>query len=40
VAATRPRLLEVRGEWFVRGGITTRVVCKYIDPQWGSDVAD
>jgi 7-cyano-7-deazaguanine reductase len=40
VAAVRPRLLEVRGEWFVRGGITTHVICKYIDPHWGSDLAE
>jgi 7-cyano-7-deazaguanine reductase len=40
VAAMRPRLLEVRGEWFVRGGITTHVICKHIDPHWGSDLAD
>jgi 7-cyano-7-deazaguanine reductase len=35
VAATRPRMMEVRGEWFVRGGITTEVRCTYIDPAWG-----
>jgi 7-cyano-7-deazaguanine reductase len=40
VAAVHPRLMEVRGEWFVRGGITTHVVCKHIDPHWGSDLAD
>ncbi len=40
VAAVRPRLLEVRGEWFVRGGITTHVICKHIDPHWGSDLAE
>jgi len=36
VAATRPRMMEVRGEWFVRGGITTHVTCRFIDPVWGS----
>ena len=30
VAATGPRRLEIRGEWFVRGGITTQVVCTYV----------
>ena len=40
VASVRPRLMEVRGEWFVRGGITTHVTCKHIDPHWGSDLAD
>jgi len=37
VAATRPRMMEVSGEWFVRGGITTDVRCTYIDPGWGGD---
>lgn len=32
VAASRPRRLEVHGEWFVRGGITTQVVCTYAAP--------
>lgn len=35
VAAVNPRLAEVNGQWFVRGGITTNVHCNYIDPQWG-----
>ncbi len=40
VAACRPRLLEVAGDWFVRGGITTRVRATYIDPQWREAEAD
>ena len=35
VAACRPRMMEVVGEWFVRGGITTNVRCTHIDPGWG-----
>ncbi|MFH2052148.1 MAG: NADPH-dependent 7-cyano-7-deazaguanine reductase QueF, partial [bacterium] len=34
VAATRPRLMEVRGEWFVRGGITTVVTASHHDEDW------
>ena len=34
VAACRPRLMEVRGEWFVRGGITTFVTASYQDDDW------
>jgi 7-cyano-7-deazaguanine reductase len=40
VAALAPRMLEVRGEWFVRGGITTWVTCRHIDPGWGGDPVD
>lgn len=29
VAALGPRTMEVRGEWFVRGGITTTVTCRH-----------
>ena len=29
VAAVQPRSMEVRGEWFVRGGITTTVTARY-----------
>jgi 7-cyano-7-deazaguanine reductase len=29
VAATRPRYMELRGEWFVRGGIGTTVTAAY-----------
>ncbi|MFO7654336.1 MAG: preQ(1) synthase [Candidatus Krumholzibacteriia bacterium] len=32
VAACRPRRLTVRGEWFVRGGITTHVTVEYRRP--------
>jgi 7-cyano-7-deazaguanine reductase len=34
VAAIRPRLLDVRGEWFVRGGISTNVTVSYVDEEW------
>lgn len=40
VDAVKPRMLEVRGEWFVRGGITTDVRCTYVDPDWGAADAD
>lgn len=33
-AACRPRMLEVVGDWFVRGGITTQVRATYLDPAW------
>lgn len=29
VAALKPRTMEVRGEWFIRGGITTTVTCRH-----------
>lgn len=38
VAAVAPRMAEVRGDWFVRGGITTEVRCTHVDPAWGRDV--
>jgi 7-cyano-7-deazaguanine reductase len=31
VAAVRPRMMDVRGEWFVRGGITTNVTVRYVE---------
>lgn len=34
VAAVKPRLMEVRGEWFVRGGITTHVTASHVDDDW------
>jgi len=34
VAAMKPRLIEVRGEWFVRGGITTFVTVSHMDENW------
>jgi 7-cyano-7-deazaguanine reductase len=37
VAATKPRMMEVVGEWFVRGGITTEIRATYIDPAWGGE---
>jgi 7-cyano-7-deazaguanine reductase len=36
VQATKPRLMEVRGEWFVRGGITTNITASYVDEDWDS----
>jgi 7-cyano-7-deazaguanine reductase len=40
VAACAPRMLEVVGEWFVRGGISTTVRATYVDPGWGDAGAD
>jgi len=37
VAACRPRMMEVIGDWFVRGGITTQVRCTHIDSQWRAE---
>ena len=34
VAACAPRMMEVAGEWFVRGGITTEVRATFIAPGW------
>lgn len=34
VAVMKPRLIEVRGEWFVRGGITTFVTVSHMDEDW------
>ncbi len=34
VAAAAPRWLEVRGDWFVRGGITTRVTVTHSAEGW------
>jgi 7-cyano-7-deazaguanine reductase len=34
VAAVTPRYMEVRGEWFVRGGITTTVTATHADEGW------
>ena len=34
VAAVQPRLMDVSGEWFVRGGITTNVTVSYVDEEW------
>ena len=36
VAAVKPRLMEVKGEWFVRGGITTIVTASHVDENWGT----
>jgi len=33
-AVVKPRWMEVRGEWFVRGGITTNIVCSHVDAEW------
>ena len=34
VSAVKPRLMDVSGEWFVRGGITTNVTVSYVDEEW------
>ena len=34
IAAVKPRLMDVTGEWFVRGGITTNVTVSYVDEEW------
>ena len=34
VAALAPRWMEVKGEWFVRGGITTHVTASHVDQEW------
>jgi 7-cyano-7-deazaguanine reductase len=34
VDAVNPRLMEVKGEWFVRGGITTVVTASHVDEDW------
>ncbi len=37
VTAVKPRMMEVKGEWFVRGGITTWVTVSHIDENWGTE---
>lgn len=34
VEAIQPRLMDVQGEWFVRGGITTLVTVSHEDEDW------
>ena len=34
VAAVAPRWMEVKGEWFIRGGITTNVTVSHVDLEW------
>jgi len=34
VAMCAPRMMEIHGEWFVRGGITTHVTCSYESEEW------
>jgi len=34
VGAVEPRFMEIRGEWFVRGGITTWVTVSHTDEGW------
>jgi len=34
VEAVKPRLMDVKGEWFVRGGITTHITVSYVDEEW------
>jgi len=36
VAAVKPRMMEITGEWFVRGGITTYVRANHVDVDWGA----
>ena len=36
VEVAQPRLMEVKGEWFVRGGITTVVTASHVDDNWES----
>ena len=33
IAAVKPRLMDVTGEWLVRGGITTNVTVSYVDEE-------
>jgi len=37
VAATSPRLMEIKAEWFVRGGITTFVTASHVGEDFGND---
>ena len=37
IAAVRPRRLAVAGDWFVRGGITTRVLVTYGQADVGAE---
>jgi 7-cyano-7-deazaguanine reductase len=34
VAVVKPRLMDVKGKWFVRGGITTNITVSYVDEEW------
>ncbi len=34
VAGVKPRLMDVKGKWFIRGGITTNITVSYIDEEW------
>ena len=34
VNAVSPRWMEVKGDWFVRGGITTSVTVSHVDQEW------
>lgn len=36
VTAVQPRLMDVKGEWFVRGGITTNITVSYVDEEWNN----
>ncbi len=40
VEAVNPRMMEVKGEWFVRGGITTYVTVSHVDENWGETGPD
>ncbi len=37
VSAVQPRLMEVTGDWFVRGGITTKVTATHVCDEWQED---
>ncbi len=34
VEAVKPRYMKVRGDWNIRGGITTTVETEYVDEDW------
>ena len=40
VAAVQPRLMEVVGKWFVRGGITTKVAASYVCDDWQENIVE
>ena len=37
VEAVNPRYMKVKGDWNIRGGISTIVVSEYRDEKWGGD---
>lgn len=40
VDAVKPRYMRVRGDWNIRGGITTTVETEYVDDGWDGDPKD